>query len=174
MKLILLALLVCVSGCSAKNSEEELRVKTISAFAGALVDTLKTGNADAYQRMWVRSSDEWADVNGRPLLISIPVKEEAFQRSDEIDARFKIEREKLLAYLGQDLSKLQVLHSEYIIKDDPVAKQSRLFEFELRVQLENGIHSCILVQRSCAMTKRGVVIGDYLSILTEENKHRNQ
>ena len=164
MKLILLAALIFMSGCSAKTSEEDLKVKAISTFASTLVDALKPSDATAYQSIWVRSGDEFADINGRPLLVSIPVKEEAFQKPEEIVSGFKKEREKMLAYLGYDLGKLQALETDYTIKNDPMAKQSRLFQFELRITLKNGEHSCVLVQPSCVMTKRGIVIGDYFIV----------
>lgn len=167
MKLILLAVLVFMSGCSAKTSEEDLKVKVISTFADTLVDALKPSDAAAYQGIWVKSGDEFADINGHPLLVSIPIKDEVFQKSDEIIVGFKKEREKLLAYLGRDLSNLQASKTEYIIKNDPMSRQSRLFEFELRITLKNGNHSCLLVQPSCVMTKRGVVIGDYFTLQAE-------
>lgn len=167
MKPILCALFALMLGCSANISEQELKVKAISGFAGTLVNTLKRGDADAYQHIWVRSDDELVDIKNRPLLVSIPIKEEALQKPDEIKAGFQKETEKLSEYFGQDLSKLEILKTEYIIKNDPLAQKSRLFQFELRLTLRSGIRSCLLVQRSCAMTKRGIVVGDYLTIIAK-------
>lgn len=170
MKPILCVFFVFMSGCSANTSEQELKVKAISSFADTLVNTLKRGDSDAYQHIWVRSDDELVDINNHPLSVSIPVKEEALQKPDEIKAGFQKETEKLSEYFGQDLRKLEILKTEYIIKNDPLAQQSRLFQFELRLTLRSGVRSCLLVQRSCAMTKRGIVIGDYLTIQNEPTR----
>lgn len=145
-------------------------MKAISNFADTLVNSLKASDANIYQHLWARSDDELVDIKGNPLLVNIPIKDEAPQKPDEIKARFRKEHGKLTAYLGEDISNLEILETEYLIKNDPFAQQSRLFQFELRVKLRNGVRSCLLVQPSCLMTRRGIVIGDYLTIIDPTNQ----
>ena len=172
LRLTILGLLCFLLAGCGQTETEITQKRLILDFSKKLVQLIKQNDALAYQRIWVQRKDEFRDVNGRPLLINIPVKEESIQQPAEVKEGFERGLASLTSCLNGNVRDIQVIRVEYLIEHGPVAVQTHFFEFEITLIVKLGDHSCEIFQPACVQSQRGVVIGDYfiVSPITGSNR----
>ena len=149
-------------GTKPKNEPASVvELKIIDQFSDQLFDLIQRKDVKGYTALAGRPTDQFQNLQtGKP--VDIPV-----QSTAEVPKALVDQFVKVVTQIEKDLDAPKAItldEVEYWIRRDPNDKRLGLFVFDVTLTLKGSGKSLRVWQPGCAMSMRGVILGDGLTV----------